>query len=698
MIALNFRIGTKLAIAAATGVVLALGIIGNQIRGDRRENILQQEVADATALERIVYQAEVDLRRLNVQNRAMISTISVRDLEPIVAGSGEIEAALIKELDAALALAVQPELRADLLKTKDLYAAFVAANRELSQAHRELIEARERQGSEGVDWQPKLAALVNSAEMKAAANRSELVAKLEAVDSSFKQARLLAWARLLRTDQTMTTRMPAAFAAANKFLGEARALAQDRALVEAIERLVPYVPNYQKVADNVTAAMAREATIIRERSDAVGAQADRATEQVRQAVRKRVVEAEAALAAENRWSFWFNVIAGIALQGVLIGSALFSNISIARPIRRIGDVLLTLAEGDKTVDIPYIRRGDEVGDAARAANRFRDNLVRIEKMEAEQRAADARTAAERKAVEDREAAEKNAAERRVTAERREAMHQLAREFEAAVGGIIDVVTTTSMQLESAAGTLTKTADTTQHLTGNVASASEEASANVHSVASSTEEMSASIKEIGRQVQESSRIAAVAVGQAEKTDARIVELSQAAGRIGDVLKLITAIAEQTNLLALNATIEAARAGEAGKGFAVVAQEVKALAGQTAKATEDIASQISDMQIATADSVTAIKDIGETIGRIAQIASGIAAAVEQQGAATAEIARNVQQAARGTAEVAANITDVNRGAAETGAASAEVLASARSLAEESNNLKNEVEKFLATVRAA
>jgi methyl-accepting chemotaxis protein len=232
----------------------------------------------------------------------------------------------------------------------------------------------------------------------------------------------------------------------------------------------------------------------------------------------------------------------------------------------------------------------------------------------------------------------------------------------------------------------------------VAAASEQASANVGAVASAAEEMSASVTEISRQVHDSSRIAGEAVKQAERTDIRINELLKAAGRIGDVVKLITAIAEQTNLLALNATIEAARAGESGRGFAVVASEVKALAAQTAKATEEIGTQITGMQAATQDSVGAIKEISTTITHIADIATTIAATVEEQGAATAEIARNVSEAAKGTAEVAEKITQVNRGASATGSASAQVLASARSLSNESGNLKTEVEKFLRTVRAA
>ena len=218
------------------------------------------------------------------------------------------------------------------------------------------------------------------------------------------------------------------------------------------------------------------------------------------------------------------------------------------------------------------------------------------------------------------------------------------------------------------------------------------------MAAATEELSASVGEIGRQVSESNRIAGAAVVQAEATDERIGKLSRAAQRIGDVVKLITAIAEQTNLLALNATIEAARAGEAGRGFAVVASEVKSLASQTAKATDEISSHIAGMQQATEDSVTAIKAIGSTITQVSNIASSIASAVEEQGAATAEIARSVQLVAHGTREAAGNIVQVNRGATETGAASGQVLSSAKSLSAESTRLRDELDRFMASIRAA
>jgi methyl-accepting chemotaxis protein len=362
---------------------------------------------------------------------------------------------------------------------------------------------------------------------------------------------------------------------------------------------------------------------------------------------------------------------------IAFSAMIFVFVGIARPLIALVAGMKKLGEGDFSVVLPGLGRRDEIGAMAGAVEQF--------KIKAGEKA---RQEAETKTEQDRMAA----------IQRKADMQKLADQFETAVGEIVATVSSASTQLEASATTLTKTAENTRKLTIVVASASEEASANVQSVASAAEEMAASVTEIGRQVQESSRISAEAVGQAQKTDERIAKLSQAAGRIGDVTQLITTIAEQTNLLALNATIEAARAGEAGRGFAVVAQEVKALASQTAKATSEISTQIAEMQAATQDSVVAIKEIGGTIGRISEIATTIASAVEEQGAATQEITRNVQQAAEGTTQVANNITDVNRGAAETGAASSQVLSSAQSLSNESNRLTLEMGKFLTTVRAA
>ena len=378
--------------------------------------------------------------------------------------------------------------------------------------------------------------------------------------------------------------------------------------------------------------------------------------------------------AQHEFSVASGIKIAVLLLGLLLGGTLGLQTirAVGRPLEQLNGVMSKIAQGLFNSRV-IVERDDEVGIALR-------NLQALQ----------AKLGFDREAQKDME--------KRVAIQRKADMHKLAGEFEAAVGNIIENVASASSELETAAGTLTHTADSTQQLSLAVASASEEASTNVQSVASATEEMSSSVNEISRQVQESARMANEAVDQARTTNDRVSELSKAAARIGDVVELINTIAGQTNLLALNATIEAARAGEAGRGFAVVASEVKALAEQTAKATGEIGQQITGIQAATHESVGAIKQISGAIEKLSEISSTIAAAVEEQGAATQEISRNVQQAAQGTQQVSSNITDVQRGAAETGSASSQVLSSAQSLSAESNRLKLEVDKFLATVRAA
>jgi methyl-accepting chemotaxis protein len=374
-------------------------------------------------------------------------------------------------------------------------------------------------------------------------------------------------------------------------------------------------------------------------------------------------------------------VSSLSLKGVLVLAVILPVVLwlahlATRQLLHLAAAMMRIADGDLDIIVPYAAQSDEVGVMAKAVEVFKANAVERIRLEAERDQAAAHAATERK----------------------NELQRLADDFQATVGNIVHAVSSTANELEAAASTLTDTAETTQQLSATVAHASEDASFSVQSVASATDQLSGSVSDIARRVQESSDIAREAVGQAERTDARIAELSQAASRIGDVVKLITAIAEQTNLLALNATIEAARAGEAGRGFAVVAQEVKALAAQTGNATDEIGTQISGMQTATQDSVAAIKEIGTTIGRISDIASAIASAVETQGSATREIAQSVRQAADGTSRVAVNIANVSRGASETGSASNQVLASARSLSAEGNKLKIEIDRFLTTVRAA
>jgi methyl-accepting chemotaxis protein len=378
--------------------------------------------------------------------------------------------------------------------------------------------------------------------------------------------------------------------------------------------------------------------------------------------------------------FWDMARTASAVIAVLlllsIGIAWAVTRSVVKPLTVLRARMTTLSTGELDAVIAGTGRGDEVGEMARTVQVFKDAMIETNTL--------------------REAQAAQAEQQ--TLQRRTDMNRLADQFEGAVGEIIEMVSSASTELEASAGSLSKTAQLSETVSNRAAAASEEASASVRSVATASEAMAASVGDISRQVEASARIAGEAVEQAQKTDARMNQLSQAAARIGDVVELINTIAGQTNLLALNATIEAARAGEAGRGFAVVASEVKALAEQTAKATGEISTQISGIQSATQDSVTAIKEIGATIGRISEISSSIASAVDQQGAATQDISQNVRRAADGTSQVASSITDVQRGAAETGSASSQVLSAAQSLSTESNRLRLEVGKFMNTVRAA
>ena len=572
----NLRIGTKLAIASALGILLVLSMIASQLVGNGNVRGSNSLAFGQLELAREAVEAKLAVRSMQLAVRDIRLANNAAELQKASDALVARSETLTKVVEAMLKLSAVPENRTRMEKLQGLGSDYLKAGRQVAAVRAEAIAAT------GPDAAARVAKLVEEG------------------------------ARLTRE-----VTLPLA-GQMDQVAGEIADFARNKSEVEI-------VASRQEMAS----------------SEGIG------------------------------------MVVGALAMVILVGSWLMSFLTIARPIRALTVAMDKLAGGDFSVVLPGLGRKDEVGGVAAAVEKF--------KVVSEQKA---REEAEAKIRQDQIAA----------AQRKAEMHKLADSFEVAIGEIVDTVSSAATELEASASTLTATAVRGQELTTVVAAASEEASTNVQSVASATEELSSSITEISRQVQESARVAGDAVNQARTTTDRVGELSAAAARIGDVVELINTIAGQTNLLALNATIEAARAGEAGRGFAVVASEVKALAEQTAKATGEIGQQIANIQTATEHSVGAIKDISHTIERLSEISSTIAAAVEEQGAATQEISRNVQQAAAGTHQVSSNITDVQRGASETGSSSSQLLSAAQSLSGDSNRLKLEVGKFLDTVRAA
>jgi methyl-accepting chemotaxis protein len=369
-------------------------------------------------------------------------------------------------------------------------------------------------------------------------------------------------------------------------------------------------------------------------------------------------------------------IAGLAGLAIAAFAAFWLGRGLVGPLNKTCSAMDELAKGNLAVDIPFVDRTNEVGRIARSLQVFRDHLVETTRLRTEQEAMKLRS----------------------VEERRTDLSRIADEFERSIGGVIRGTATAADELQDSASSMSTIAVGTTDQSAKVAAAAEQTASNVQTVAASAEELSSSIQEISRQVTQSSSIAQNAVGQANRTEAMVGRLVEASQKIGEVMALIQTIAGQTNLLALNATIEAARAGEAGRGFAVVANEVKALSSQTAKATDEITSQIQEIRDATGSTVNAIREIGTTIGQMNEITGSIAAAVEEQGAATNEIARSVQQAAHGAQQVMQNITGVREASSKVNAAATLVLNAAAQLTSQSEQLETETGKFLGNIRAA
>ncbi|WGR69479.1 MULTISPECIES: HAMP domain-containing methyl-accepting chemotaxis protein [unclassified Bradyrhizobium] len=668
---LNFRLGIRgrlyagFAALAVVGLTMAVVAVWN-LRAVQDQVARQSALSDSTAR---VLEISTHLQAIQRANLRYIYDAN----EPAMREAAEREAAAIELLQVGAKGTLSEERRKLYNGLIDDIAKMRSLRDNLGDAVNEARTGKASLLPSGDELTVKMGKLVDAARASADEDTAALVADLE---SRILLVQIANWRFLALRD----TKGPANFRTnADRAAQRLAAIEKGSPPAELRAALAPVKTSlgiYKSAFETTSAAMLQADEIYHNNLaplivESIG-KLKLAETTLKTDYRDSRANAEAVIAGTTSVQ---EIAGGLAILFGAIVAFLIAR-SIVGPLTSMTRAMGLLAGGDLEVEVPGRGKADEIGDMAKAIQVFKDSMVETERLRREQAEFEARQAEQRKAD----------------------MVKLAGQFERAVGEIVDTVSSASGELEASAGTLTATASRAQDLSTEVAAASQEASANVQAVASATEELSSSVSEIARQVQESARIAGEAVSQAIRTNERVGELSKAAARIGDVVELISTIAGQTNLLALNATIEAARAGEAGRGFAVVASEVKALAEQTAKATGEIAQQVSGIQTATEESVGSIREISDTIERLSEISSAVAAAVEEQGAATQEISRNVQQAAHGTQRVSTNIGDVQRGASETGSASSQVLSAARSLSADSSRLKLEVSKFLNSVHAA
>jgi methyl-accepting chemotaxis protein len=518
--------------------------------------------------------------------------------------------------------------------------------------------------------------LAQARQAEASLNAFRNVVLLADATQSLTEAEKFALLNRASPKADLAAHVAAAIAALLDSVHKCAAASQNPKTAVALTAAAADVSEWEKLFSQATTiAQTRAARLVtwtRDEGEPMGKLAD--SIKVEGETQAELVEAEQFAAIARGRSILYVITAA----GVLIGAVLSWLLarSIIKPLAYITMALKTLASGDRTSEIPETHRGDEIGEMARSAEIFRATAIEFERIAKEQETLKATAAAAQ----------------------RTAMNQTADAFEAKFGSMVSMLSSGATELQTTATSMSAIATQTDQQATTVAAAAEEASAGVQMVAAAAEELTASIHEISRQVDQSSKITARAVDDARRTDGIVRALANAAQKIGDVVQLITGIAAQTNLLALNATIEAARAGDVGKGFAVVASEVKDLASQTAKATEEIGSQITQIQTTTNEAVQAIQAIGLTINEVNEIASNIAAAVEEQGAATAEIARNVQQTATNTQAVTVTIAGVRQAANDTGAAAGDLLGAASGLSRQAGELTDEVNSFVAGIRAA
>ncbi len=677
MATIKLGIGFKLGLASSLVVILACGILLSR-------HLAASRIAEAD----LAAEMQGELLNRTQQVGFLLSQIQLNanDIR-LAAASWEVDVLLGKislditaantQLDTATTLAGTPEDQDAYRRIKSRLTQIEAGVTAIAAAQKAELASfslRSDIGAQLESVQDSLRAAVSALppDQSAAA-----VAALSVLDRSLQKIDLTTWRYASTEDSSEIQTVELNEKAARKALAAlAEAAGREPAIAGQIKAVQAAFDEYIGAVGDGVAQLQLKRQILEQRNRPDN---EFAAGQIQAAVAKATAQSKALNeASAAALSAGFLQILGLTLVAILaaVASGLYSVFGIARPIKHVSDAMEQVSNGDFTAAIPYGARRDELGEQARALIVFRDGLAEADRLRAQ-----------------REAAEREASE-----QRKRDMHEMANTFEAAVGAVVDTVASAATQLQRAAETLTKTSEETTAQATAVAAAANQATTNVQTVAAAIEELSASAREIGSRLARSNEVTDRAVSEVDHTNGQMTELRSSADQIGTIIGLIDSIAGQTNLLALNATIESARAGEAGRGFAVVAQEVKGLAGQTAKATADISERISGIQESTGDVLGAITGISRTITEISEGTTAIAAAMEEQNATTAEVARNIQQAASGTNEVTVNIAGVERAAQASSTAAMQVLSSATDLSRHAEVLRAEVTHFLGTVRAA